>query len=236
MALPIVKGSRYKTVIPSTGTEIEYRPYNVGEEKLLMVALESKDQKMIIRTLKDVIESCVFEKIDMNKFTVFDFEKLFLALRAKSVGEVVDLELKCQDTKCNSVSPVSVNLEEINLTDLPESNTVIIDSDIGVTLRYPGIMDVEKYDEEHLQSSEGAFDLIIDCLDTIFDEEGVYDCKEEPRESVIAFVEKLSSSQFKKIGSYFENIPTLTHDVEYKCIKCDKENKIELRGLQSFFI
>ena len=103
MALPIVKGSRYKTVIPSTGTEIEYRPYNVGEEKLLMIALESKDQKMIIRTLKDVIESCVFEKIDMDKFTVFDFEKLFLALRAKSVGEVVDLELKCQDTECNSV-------------------------------------------------------------------------------------------------------------------------------------
>ena len=90
MALPIVKGSRYTTVLPSTGAEIEYRPYNVGEEKLLMVALESKDQQMIIRTLKDVMQSCIFDKVDFDKFTVFDFEKLFLALRAKSVGEIVD--------------------------------------------------------------------------------------------------------------------------------------------------
>jgi len=235
MALPVVNGSRYKTVIPSTGTEIEYRPYNVGEEKLLMIALESKDQKMIIRTLKDVIKACVFENIDMDRFTTFDTEKLFLALRSKSVGEIVDLELKCLDKECNAVTPIQINLEEINLTDLPESNTVIIDKDIGVTLRYPGIVDVEKYDEEFLQSSEGAFDLIIDCMDTIFDEQGVYDCKEEPRESIVAFIENLSSAQFKKISSYFENIPTLTHNTEYKCVKCGKENNLELKGLQSFF-
>ena len=235
MALPVVKGSRYKTILPSTGAEIEYRPYNVGEEKLLMVALESKDQSMIIRTLKDVMEGCIYDKVDFSKFTVFDFEKLFLALRAKSVGEIVDLELKCQDTECNSVSPISVNLEEINLSDLPESNTIIIDNDIGVTLRYPGIQDVEKYDEEHLQKPEGAFDMVIDCIDTIFDEEGVYNCKDEPRESVEAFLNNLSSAQFKKISSYFEKIPTLTHNIEYKCIKCGKENEIELKGLQSFF-
>jgi hypothetical protein len=235
MALPVVNGSRYKTVIPSTGTEIEYRPYNVGEEKLLMIALESKDQKMIIRTLKDVIKACVFENIDMDRFTTFDTEKLFLALRSKSVGEIVDLELKCLDKECNAVTPIQINLEEINLTDLPESNTVIIDKDIGVTLRYPGIVDVEKYEEKFLQSSEGAFDLIIDCMDTIFDEQGVYDCKEEPRESIVAFIENLSSAQFKKISSYFENIPTLTHNAEYKCVKCGKENNLELKGLQSFF-
>ena len=235
MALPIVKGSRYTTVLPSTGAEIEYRPYNVGEEKLLMVALESKDQKMIIRTLKDVMQSCIFDKVDFDKFTVFDFEKLFLALRAKSVGEIVDLEMKCQDTECNSVTPVSVNLEEINLTDLPESNTIIIDNDIGVTLRFPGVQDVERYDEEHLAKPQGAFDLMIDCIDTIFDEEGVYNTKEEPRESVEAFLNNLSSAQFRKLSTFFESIPTLTHNIEYKCIKCGKENELELKGLQSFF-
>jgi len=235
MALPVVKGSRYTTVIPSTGTKIEYRPYNVGEEKLLMVALESKDQKMIIRTLKDIMETCISEKVDFDKFTVFDFESLFLALRSKSVGEVVDLELKCMDEGCNAVTPTSVNLEEIKLTDLPETNTVIIDNDIGVTLRFPGIKDVEKYDDDHLQKVEGAFDLVIDCIDTIFDGEGVYDTNEEPRESVAAFVNNLSSTQFKKISSFFESTPTLTHDVEYKCVSCGKKNEIELKGLQSFF-
>lgn len=235
MALPVVKGSRYKTVIPSTGTEIEYRPYNVREEKILMIALESKDQKMVLRALKDVIESCVYEKINMDNFTLFDFEKLFLALRAKSVGEIVDLELNCQDEECNAVTPVSVNLEEIELSNLPESNVINIDKDIGVTLRFPGIKDIETYDESHLSSTEGAFDLVIDCIDTIFDEEGVYDTKEEPRESVVAFVESLSSTQFKKIASFFENVPTLTHSIEYKCVKCSKETEIEVKGLQSFF-
>lgn len=235
MALPIVKGSRYTTIMPSTGTEIEYRPYNVREEKLLMVALESKDQKMILRTLKDVMEACIFEKVDFSKFTVFDFEKLFLALRAKSVGEVVDLELKCQDDECGSSTPTSINLEEIEMAEPSSDKTVMIDGDIGVVLRYPGIQDIEKYDESHLQKHEGAFDLVIDCIEQIFDDEGVYDAKDEPRESVEAFLNNLSTSQFKKVAEFFENTPTLTHDVEYKCIKCGKENKIELKGIQSFF-
>ena len=180
-----------------------------------MIALESKDQKMIIRALKDVIQGCIFEKIDIEKFTLFDFEKLFLALRSKSVGEIVDLELKCQDTKCNSVTPVQVDLEKINLTDLPESNIVNIDKD--------------------LEGVAGAFDLVIDCIESIFDNDGVYDTKDETRESVQAFVESLGSAQFKKIADYFKHIPTLTHNIEYKCVKCGKENNLELKGLQSFF-
>lgn len=235
MALPVVNSSRYTTTIPSTGVQIEYRPYNVREEKHLMIALESKDQKMIIRSLKDVITQCVFESIDVEKFTIFDFEKIFLALRSKSVGEMVDLELKCVDKECNSVTPVQVDLEKINLSEIPESNIVNIDKDIGVTLRFPSINDVEKYDETDISNTESAFDLVIDCIETIFDDNGVYDTKDEPRESVQAFVDNLNSNQFKKITSYFENIPTLTHNIEYKCVKCGKENNLELKGLQSFF-
>ena len=235
MALPVVNSSRYTTTIPSTGVQIEYRPYNVREEKHLMIALESKDQKMIIRSLKDVITQCVFESIDVEKFTIFDFEKIFLALRSKSVGEMVDLELKCLDKECNSVTPVQVDLEKINLSEIPESNIVNIDKDIGVTLRFPSINDVEKYDETDISNTESAFDLVIDCIETIFGDNGVYDTKDEPRESVQAFVDNLNSNQFKKITSYFENIPTLTHNIEYKCVKCGKENNLELKGLQSFF-
>ena len=235
MALPVVNSSRYTTTIPSTGVQIEYRPYNVREEKHLMIALESKDQKMIIRSLKDVITQCVFESIDVEKFTIFDFEKIFLALRSKSVGEMVDLELKCLDKECNSVTPVQVDLEKINLSEIPESNIVNIDKDIGVTLRFPSINDVEKYDETDISNTESAFDLVIDCIETIFDDNGVYDTKDEPRESVQDFVDNLNSNQFKKITNYFENIPTLTHNIEYKCVKCGKENNLELKGLQSFF-
>ena len=130
MALPILNSAKYTVVIPSTGTEIEYRPYTVKEEKILMIALESKDQKMVLRSLKDVISVCVTQEINVDDFTLFDFETIFLALRSKSVGEVVDLQLKCEDEECNGVSPVQVNLEEIKLTDMPESNTIFIDKKI----------------------------------------------------------------------------------------------------------
>lgn len=233
MALPILNSAKYTVVIPSTGTEIEYRPYTVKEEKILMIALESKDQKMVLRSLKDVISVCVTQEINVDDFTLFDFETIFLALRSKSVGEVVDLQLKCEDEECNGVSPVQVNLEEIKLTDMPESNTIFIDKKVGIIFKYPSVSIVEKYDQEN--AMENAFDMIVSCIQEIFDEENVYDAKEETKQSLVDFVESLNTQQFAKVSEFFKSVPTLAHDVEFKCIKCGKENNLELKGLQSFF-
>lgn len=237
MALPIVNSAKYLVTIPSTGVEVEYRPYTVKEEKILMIALESKDQKQILRALKDVIANCITQEISVEDFTLFDFEVLFLALRAKSVGEQVELQLKCDDEECNGVSPVGINLEQIKLTDMPESKTVLIDKNIGVIFRYPSVEMTSKYDPEDESGNQvdAAFDMIIDCIDEIFDEENVYDAKDETKESLTGFIESLSSQQFQKISDFFSKIPTLAHDVEFKCVTCGKENNLELKGLQSFF-
>ena len=135
MALPQLNSARYEIVIPSQNRTVSYRPYLVKEEKILMVALESQDQGMIMRAIKDVIEQCVYDDIDVNKLAVFDIETLFLALRAKSVGENMDLKIKC--TECESLVDVSVNVDDIEIPQINTDNVVMLTETIGVTLRYP---------------------------------------------------------------------------------------------------
>ena len=235
MVLPLMKTATYLMTVPSTGKEVEFRPYTVKEEKVLMIAMESKDQKQTFRALKSVIKDCVQENIDINRLTLFDFEYMFLQLRAKSVGEVVDLNLKCQAEECGGVVPVSVDLDSITVSEMPESNVVKLDDKIGVTFNFPSLDIAERYQEADMEKVSSVFDMIVDCTESIFDEEEVYDCKNETRENIINFYESLSSPQFAKVSEFFQTIPTVEKDIEYKCSKCGHENQVELKGLQSFF-
>ena len=235
MALPQLKTATYLMNIPSTGKEVEFRPYTVKEEKVLMIAMESKDQRSIIRALKSVIKDCVND-INIEKLTMFDFEYLFLQLRSKSVGEVVDLQMKCQcDEECNAVTPVQVDLDAIQVSDLPESNNIQLDDKIGITFNFPSLTIAEKYSDAEQAGVKEVFDMIVDCTESIYDDEEVYDCKNEKRETVYSFFESLSSQQFKKVSEYFQKMPTVQHTIKYKCVECEKEQEVELRGLQSFF-
>ena len=236
MALPIVNSSRYSTIIPSTQQKIDFRPYLVKEEKILMIAIESKDRPTMIRALKDVIKACVFDEIDIRKLTMFDIEFLFLQLRSKSTGEVSQLHLKCSNTECGETNKVSVDLTSIKAPEIDEeSKTIKLNNDIGVVVRYPSITDMEKYKEEELETTQGIMNLIIDCIDTIFDSENMYDAKNETRNALIDFIDNLNSAQFAKITNFFSTMPTISHMIEYKCTKCGNENKVKVEGLESFF-
>ena len=236
MALPQLKTATYLMNIPSTGKEVEFRPYTVKEEKVLMIAMESKDQKSIIRALKGVIKDCVQSNIDISKLTLFDFEFIFLNLRAKSVGEIVDVNMKCQcDKECKGVTPVQVHLEKIEVSEMPESNIIQLDDKIGITFNFPSLTIAEKYNGAKEPGVKEVFDMIVDCTESIYDDEEVYDCKNEKRETVYSFFESLSSQQFKKVSEYFQKMPTVQHTIKYKCVECEKEQEVELRGLQSFF-
>tara|TARA_B100001113_G_scaffold54806_1_gene40634 strand:+ start:20257 stop:20967 length:711 start_codon:yes stop_codon:yes gene_type:complete len=235
MALPIVNAPRYKTEIPSTGAKIEYRPYVVKEEKILMIALETKDNKQIMSAMKDVISACVHTDIDVDSLASFDIEWLFLKLRAKSVGEKVDVRLKCEDSDCKSLTDVSVNLDDIEIQSPDKDNTIRLTEEIGVVMRYPSVTILQKYSEEELSKAEGAFAMIADCIDTIYDEDNVYDCAKETKEDVNNFLDNLSADQFVKITKWFEDMPSIEKVIDYKCVKCERDNRIELRGIQSFF-
>lgn len=234
MALPIVNSSRYETVIPSTGKEITFRPYLVKEEKILMVAMESKDEKQIAAALIDVIKACVFEDINVNELTMFDVESIFLRLRSKSVGEKSDVRLKCNE--CEQLTDIEIDLDSIEVETVEDnSRTVAITEEVGVLLRYPSITDMQKYKQKELESVEGVTNLIADCIESIYDNDNVYNVKEEPRKNVVAFIDGLSSKQFAALAQFFADSPQLKHDVNFKCASCGVDNTLELKGLQSFF-
>jgi hypothetical protein len=238
MALPVVNSSRYTATIPSTGRQIEFRPYLVKEEKILMVALESKDDKQILGAIKDVLKSCIFDDIDTSTLTSFDLEELFLRLRAKSVGENIDLKFKCSE--CEYENPVTVNLDDVKMGDLTDNRVIMINEEIGIKFNYPALdvlqevkVDPEKDSQE--KQLKGMMTLLIGCIDSIFDDDNVYPASDQTKEELQDFIDGLNAEQFGRITEFFNSIPTLTHDLSFKCNKCGEENEMVVRGLQSFF-
>jgi hypothetical protein len=233
MALPKLNSASYQTTIPSTGQKVAFRPYLVKEEKVLMIALESNDQKQIVRATEEMISSCILDDIDVNSLATFDIESLFLDLRSKSVGESIGLKVKCD--QCETQNDVTVNFDEISV-DVPDENNVIMLTDsVGVEMRYPSFDDVSNIDPDKEQSIESAFDIIMKCIVSVFDDDGVYTAKNEGPKQMKEFIESLNTQQFQNISAFFENMPALKSVISFKCSNCSAENETELRGLQSFF-
>ena len=234
MALPKLNTARYETTIPSSGRAVEYRPYLVKEEKILMIALESQDQKQVLKAVKDVIESCVFDEINVNNLAIFDVESLFISLRSKSVGEGVEVNVKCKE--CDGENQYKVDLEEIAIPDIKDQEkNIMLTDDVGVTMRYPSFEDMENIEGEGLQSVEGVMELIFNCVDSVYDKESIYKGTDQGENEMTEFVESLNSEQFQKLSDWFEGMPAISHTIEFDCISCKAHNEQELRGLQSFF-
>ena len=230
MALPQLNTAKYTTMVPSLKKEVTFRPYLVKEEKVLMMAMETQDQKSIMRAVKEVIKSCVFDDINVDKLAMFDIEALFLALRSKSVGENVTIKLKCD---CESLTEVNINLVEIQINDIEKDNVIPLTSEVGVTMRYPALSDVENIDAEG--GIESMMDMIIQCMDSIYDTDAVHDVSNESKESIQSFLDSLNGEQFKKLAEFFEDLPSLNYNAEWDCVGCNKHNTMELKGIASFF-
>ena len=229
MGLPSLATPTFTTVVPSTGQEIQYRPFLVKEEKVLLMAIEGGEQNEIARATENIIKSCVLTDIDTSKLATFDFEHVFLQLRGKSVGEIVELKVGHTDGECDHKTPVAVNLEDIKVTGEIKDGKIMVTDDIGVKMRYPNMSDV--YHMEN--TNESLFKLINSCIEYVFDQDNVYN--EFSEKELEEWVNGLNQNQFQKIGEFFENIPKLTHDIEWTCEKCAKTDKITVEGLQSFF-
>ena len=233
MALPVLNAAKYKTVIPSLNKEIEYRPYLVKEEKILMIALESKDSNQILGALKDVIVSCVYNDIDANELTMFDLEALFLRLRSKSVGEKTEVRAKCDE--CETENKTEILFDDIEMPVVKNSTTTIeLTKDVGVVMSYPKIGNLEKQDK-NVDGVEGLTEILIDSIDSIYDADDVYPAQDSKREELKEFIDSLNSDQFSKLTDFFTESPSLKYDLQFKCKNCGKDNDIELRGLDNFF-
>jgi len=235
MALPELNTARYKMEIPSTGQTVTYRPYLVKEEKILMMAMESDDNNVIANATIDVIKSCFEDDIDVEGLPMFDIEAIFLALRSKSVGETMDLKMKCNEEGCNEVSDVVINFDEIEIPKVNNEQTnIMLTDDVGVVMKYPSMRDIEKMGNTDGNETKVAMTMIMACIESIFDADDVYPVENESMKSLTSFVDSLTNVQFMKLSEFFRTMPAVSHTIAYTC-GCGKEQEQELRGLSSFF-
>jgi hypothetical protein len=234
MALPILNAPRFELELPLSKKRVSYRPFLVKEEKVLLMALESQDQKQIMRAMHDIIEACTYDDIKAKDLPVAELELLFLKIRSKSVGENTHVGLSCSE--CNTKNEIDINLEEIKLdvTNLPTTKIMITDT-VGVIMKFPTSDDVMRNIDINKSDIENTYSVIIACLDKIFDTENVYDVETQSKKELQEFVESLSQKQFEKIKEFFANLPKLKHDIDFSCEKCKHDNHLVLEGLESFF-
>lgn len=235
MALPILESSTYSTTIPSSGKSVKYRPYLVREEKILLIAQESKDTKAMLNAMREVIRACTFGKVEMKELTGFDLEFLFLKLRAKSVGETASIQIPCSD--CKTLNPIDVNVDDIPVV-FPQdaTSTFALTDSVGVKLRWLTVDSVEQLaDFETAPQAEIMNDLVIASIESIYDADNVYPASQSSKEELTNFINSLNRAQMQKIEKFIAETPKLSKTVQFKCNKCGCDNTETLQGLKSFF-
>jgi len=238
MPLPKIATPTYELELPSTGKSIQYRPFLVKEEKLLVLALESEDMKQITTAIKSVIKGCIQTKgIKVESLPTFDIEYLFLNIRGKSVGEEVEVSVIAPDDGETEVK-LTIGLDEIKVKKNDDHTRQIkLDDSLMMEMKYPSLEQFisSNFDFSDKNQMEQSFDLIASCIDKIYSEEEVWAADDFTKKEVKEFLEQMNSTQFKEIEKFFETMPKLSHTVKFKNPNTKKENEIVLEGLSSFF-
>ena len=238
MALPKIVTPTYELELPSTGETIQYRPFLVKEEKVLVIALESEDTKQITNAIKTVIKNCIFTKnIKVESLPTFDIEFLFLNIRGKSVGEEIEVNVICPDDGETTVL-TKIDIDSIKVQkDENHTNKVKVDSSIMMEMKYPSLEQFIKnnFDFKGQNSMDQSFDLIASCVDKIYTEDEVWVAADVTKKELVEFLDQMNSSQFKEIEKFFETMPKLSHKVTVINPKTEVESEVILEGLSSFF-
>ncbi len=238
MPLPKIATPTYELELPSTGETVKYRPFLVKEEKVLVIALESEDNKQITNAIKAVLKSCILSKgIKVESLPTFDIEYLFLNIRGKSVGEDLDVNIICPDDNKTQV-PVTISLDEIEVQkDDNHTNKIKLDDSIMMEMKYPSLDQFIKnnFDFNDKNAMDQSFDLIATCIDKIYTEEEVWAAADCTKKEMKDFLEQMNSNQFKEIEKFFETMPKLSHSVSVTNPNTKVKSEVVLEGLASFF-
>ena len=237
MPLPKISTPTYDLTVPSSGKKIKYRPFLVKEEKILIIAMESQDDKQIAQAVKDVLNSCILTKgISVDKLATFDIEFLFLNIRGKSVGEEVEVLVTCPDDNKTKV-PVSVNLDHIKIMKSDEHQKDIpLDDKLFMRMKYPAMGEFVKNNFSVDTQVDDTFDLVCSCIEQVYSEDESWSASDCTKEELNEFLEQLDSKQFKKIEKFFETMPKLSHTFKVINPNTKVESKIVLEGLNAFFV
>ena len=238
MPLPKIATPTYELELPSTGKTIQYRPFLVKEEKLLVIALESDSTKQITTAIKSVIKNCVLTKgVKIEDLPTFDIEYLFLNIRGKSVGEDIEVNIVCPDDDETSVT-VNVNLDDIQVIKSDDhTDKIKLDDKIMMQMKYPSLDQFIKnnFDISDKNVMDQSFELIASCVDKIFTEDEVWTTSDCTKKEMNDFLEQMNSSQFKEIEAFFQTMPKLSHTIKVTRPNTKVESEVVLEGLASFF-
>jgi hypothetical protein len=241
--LPKIDVPVYEIKLPSTGESIKFRPFTVKEEKLFLMAYESEDVKYSVDTIIQVLNNCVVSDIDIKDLPTFDIEYLFLNLRARSIGEIVKLKYRCNNDvgtekepqKCNSSVEIELNVLEVEPSKNPNhTNKIQLSEELGIVMKYPKMGLIK--DNTEVDDFNVVLDLIISCIDYIYDKDNLYYAKDSTKEELTEFLDSLQSKDLEKIKDFFDTMPKLKKNMDFSCKKCGYTENIELEGLQSFFV
>ena len=239
MPLPKINTPTYELVLPSNNKKIKYRPFLVREEKILIMALESEDAKQISDSVVDILNSCIISKnVKIQSLATFDIEYLFLNVRAKSVGESVDVNIRCPDDNETMVQK-TIDLDLIKIKkDRKHKNIIKLDDNLSLKLKYPSM---DSFIENNFEIGATAIDIkstltmITSCIDIIYNEEESWDASESTQKELEDFLEQLNTKQFAMIEDFFTTMPKLTHTIKVKNPKTNVESDVVLEGLAAFF-
>ena len=236
MALPKLNTPTYELEVPSTDEKLKYRPFLVKEEKILMIAMESKDNAQIVNAVKDIVTSCTFEKLDIANLPMFDVEFIFLNIRAKSVGEVSKLRILCPDDK-KTYASAEVDLTKVEVqVDDNHSNKIELTDSMGMIMTYPTI---DSFTDSGIQTidANNMLDVIGSCILQIYEDNGekVFQAKDQTKKELTEFIESMNTSQFKQVQAFFDTMPKLKHTIKVKNPKTKKSSDVTLMGLNDFF-
>ena len=242
--LPKIDVPIFTLNLPLSKKIVRYRPFLVKEEKLLLMAMESNEESSVITAIKQIVTNCSLDEIDVERMPVIDLEYFFLNLRARSVGEIIDLQYKCnnkvknekdEEVDCNNIVKFKVNILEI----VPEiskehTNKIALTDKLGLVMRYPNLSIVESVEADN--EIDKIMKIILKCVDSIYDTETIYYTKDILESELVDFIDSLTKEQFAKIQEFFETMPKLKKMMKFNCDKCGYEDEIAVEGIQSFFV
>jgi hypothetical protein len=237
MTLPRVDVPTYELTLPSEDKKIKFRPFLVKEEKILFIALETGDNKQMVDALKEVINACTFDVLKVDQLPIFDVEYIFLNIRAKSVSEIAKFKTICPDDgKTYAEAEVDLTKVEVQVDD-DHTNRVIVDDkrNLGLVLKYPTLKNYDIGKGIDTLEIEKVFNILVDCIDHIFEGEKIYPAKDSSKQELKEFIEMMPQESFSKIKKFFETMPRLKHEVEVINPKTNVTSKVILTGIADFF-
>jgi hypothetical protein len=238
MPLPKLNTPTYELTLPSSNRKVKYRPFLVKEEKILLIAMESEDEKEMQNAVKQILKNCILTRgISVDKLAVFDIEYLFLNIRGKSVGEDIKLNIVCPDDEVTEVE-VSVNVEDVKIQKSDKHDSVIqLTDQVAIVMKYPSMEMFVKNNitGENQQKVDTIFDMTIDCISQVVEGEDVLEAKSFSKKEMLEFVETFDTQQFQKIQDFFETMPKLSHTIKVLNPKTNIESEVVIEGLSSFF-